>query len=149
MNLPVENILVVGATSKKLRAVAENLLMVRPEGRVMSTFALTGAAAGIVIAFCADIVSPSWGILRSLGLVTSLGAGAVLGCMLATLIGAIVGSFLSEVPGNVRNEKLADGTVIISVKVPVGSSETQAINTRMQDCGALSVTVDGPLSAVT
>jgi hypothetical protein len=91
----------------------------------------------------------TWGLLPELGLFTTLGLGAVLGCMSGTLIGMVVGSFISGCSGNVHEVKLVGNKILITVRGGE-PSRVQGEQKIMKDCGAVAVTILGakpPISA--
>jgi hypothetical protein len=107
-----------------------------------------GSIAGVLIAFCANLISAPWGLMRGLGLPASLALGAVLGCMLGTLIGCMVGSVLSVFPHNVQAGRLSGNKVALAVQVLEQSSEKNAVIAIMQEFGAvMTVEAEGAAEA--
>jgi hypothetical protein len=115
LNIPAENIFVYGVHSNKLRAVVERLLVVNREGKVALIIGLCAATVGMVIALYLNIMSPAWGLVRELGLLTAIGVGAVLGCMSGMVIGALTGAGFSGSRGHLVEGVLASGYVVVSV----------------------------------
>ncbi len=144
LSIKVENISISGVESRNLRVLIRRLLAVRPDkGKVISIVGLAGSIAGVLIALCATVTSPPWGLLRDLSMLGSLALGGILGCMCGTLIGCVVASVLSSCPPKVRGgRRLAGNQMAIDVQVPEQSPEKDAVRAIMEKFGAV-VTVKG------
>ncbi len=140
LGIHAEDISVAGVHWSKRRAVNEQLPPGRPEGSVIGWFGLTGATVGGVVTLVAAVLSPAWGLLHELGLLTSLSLGAVLGCGLGTMIGLVVAS--DEFGLTLSLSKLVRNRVTINVRLPEESSQIRLIKAIMLEGGGDRVTIE-------
>lgn len=132
------SIAVAGASSSLMQIVTAQELKTFQQGKYMISLGISGALIGAAVATWALISGPVGGLLKELGLALCLTAGAIMGCASGTIIGALIGSALSEFAGSVSNAKLPGNKIMITVDFQT-SSRQQAVEAIMKDCGAVAV----------
>ena len=136
--LNVHSIFIRGVASERLFTVSSQLLKSFHEGKYMSLLALLGAVTGSFLTVLLKLIAPPFGLIHDLDVLSLIALGSVGGCMLGTLVGAVVGSLAYAAQDRVLGKTSAADQTVISVSA-VRSIERE-VRDLMQSCGAVSVT---------